>query len=403
MTGLARAAWLAARVLPTTAIVSPLGWTVLACTVGAWLFGWQLGWVEFSLMAGTGLFALVLCALLTIGRTTLRVTVDVQPARLVAGTPAAGRVTTHNLARTRLLPIALELPVGPATARFDLPSLAGGATHEELFVAPTARRGVIPIGPATTVRGDPFGLVRRKVSWTGVTELFVHPVTVALESFGSGLLRDMEGRTTNEMSMSDLAFHTLREYAPGDDRRYIHWRSSAKVAAGAPDGRFLVRQFQDTRRSHLLLVVDGDPACYRDADDFETAVSVAASVAVRAVRDEMTVTVVAAGRVVRSETVQRTLDGFAGVSADPLPLGDATANGARVAPDASVVLLVTGAAPTFTDLHRAASYCPQEVAKLALRVDPAADAGVSAAGPLTMLTLSGLADLPALLRAVSVR
>ena len=57
--------------------------------------------------------------------------------------------------------------------------------------------------------------------------------------------------------MSDLAFHALREYQPGDDRRYIHWRSSAKA------GRLLVRQFLDTRRSHVTVIVDPDPEQYR--------------------------------------------------------------------------------------------------------------------------------------------
>ena len=115
---------------------------------------------------------------------------------------------------------------------------------------------------ATTVHGDPLGLVRRTVAWTERTELFVHPLTVSLESLGAGLLRDLEGTVTPDLSMSDLAFHALREYQPGDDRRYIHWRSSAK------HDRLLVRQFLDTRRSHLAVVVDTSPEVYaRDVDD----------------------------------------------------------------------------------------------------------------------------------------
>ena len=66
--------------------------------------------------------------------------------------------------------------------------------------------------------------------------------------------------------MSDLAFHALRDYQPGDDRRYIHWRSSAKA------GRFLVRQFLDTRRSHVAVVVDSEAANYTDPDEFELAI-----------------------------------------------------------------------------------------------------------------------------------
>ena len=75
--------------------------------------------------------------------------------------------------------------------------------------------------------------------------------------------------------MSDLAFHALREYQPGDDRRYIHWRS-------AKAGRLLVRQFLDTRRSHVTVLIDTDPEQYRSGEtDVETAISVGSSIRAR--------------------------------------------------------------------------------------------------------------------------
>ncbi|MBK8868484.1 MAG: DUF58 domain-containing protein [Actinomycetales bacterium] len=190
---------------------------------------------------------------------------------------------------------------------------------------PTHRRGVIPVGPARTVQGDPFGLVRRTVLWTEVTELFVHPRTVALDSLGAGLLRDLEGSVTEDQSMSDLAFHALRDYQPGDDRRYIHWRSSAKA------GRLLVRQFLDTRRSHVCVVVDPDAGSYRggaeavgeltagrtvpiaggalpEVRDLETALSVAGSIALRCFRDDQDTTVVCGPHATSKATPHRTLD-----------------------------------------------------------------------------------------------
>ena len=139
---------------------------------------------------------------------------------------------------------------------------------------PTQRRGVIPIGPATTVRGDPFGLLRRAVTWTELHRAVRATGDRAARVARRRLAARPRGQTTNDLSMSDLAFHALREYEPGDDRRYIHWRSSAKA------GRFLVRQFLDTRRSHIAVVVDSDAGRPTPtASDFELAISAAASIA----------------------------------------------------------------------------------------------------------------------------
>jgi uncharacterized protein (DUF58 family) len=385
------------RLQPVAAVVTSLGWTVLGVGIAAWVLGWRLGWKELVLVAAACLIVLVLSAVFLLGRALLRVEVELEPRRVVVGTPAAGRVTITNASRRRLLPLRVEVPVGAGTATFAVPSLAGRGQHEEIFVVPTHRRAVIPVGPASSVRGDPLGLLRRQVAWTAMLELIVHPRVVALESLGAGLLRDLEGRTTDDISMSDLAFHALRDYVPGDDVRYVHWRTSARI------GKLMVRQFVDTRRSHLTVVVDGSPESYGD-DEFEDAVSVAASLVVRVTRDEQEATVVGAGANASGKTAQRLMDALARTELSDVDSDLSTLAGRarRSAPGTSVAILVSGSRPSFAHFRAAAARFPAEVNVLVVRVDPHAASTVAAAGGavgIDVLSLRQLNDLPHLLRA----
>lgn len=447
---LAAPAWRAVR--QRLSWVSPLGWGVLVLAAGCWWLGVRFGWVEPLMIAASALVLFGCCVLLALGRTSVRIEAQVDPDRVTVGQPATGRVVVTNVGRAPKLPLVVELPVGVAAARFVLPPMLPGASFEELFVVPTHHRGVIPVGPATTVQGDPLGLVRRTLRWTERTELFVHPRTVALETIGAGLLRDLEGSVTEDQSLSDLAFHALREYQPGDDRRYIHWRSSAKA------GKLLVRQFLDTRRSHLTVVVDPDPRSYPsgfealtgragsagvfdphpiapggagtggegapgegagdgpgDVDpttgrrvprtkdgrafdvDVETGIAVAASLAMRALLDEQDTTVVCGTSIITRSSAQRVLDEFARLRIGPVDLLRTAVDAAEAAPDTSVAVFVTGPHRGFLDLQRAAAQFGPEVRTLVVRVDPADPGGVRRAGGLLVLTLPALTDLRLLL------
>ena len=379
-------------------VVTPFGWAVLAIMVAAWVIGWQLGWREAMLLAAACLLLIVMSLVFLIGRATLPVSVLLQPRRVSVGAPAAGQVSVTNVSPRRMWPIRLELRVGAAVARFNLPALPGGRHHDELFVIPTTRRAVVPVGPARTVRGDPLGLMRREVAWTGVTELFVHPRIVGLDPLSSGLLRDLEGQSSNAVSMSDLAFHALRDYAAGDDRRYIHWRSSART------GQLMVRQFVDTRRIHATVVVDGRPASYASEEEFELALSAAGSIAVRAVQDEQQASIIAAREAVADGNIQQILDALTRADfADDADLATLAGGVLRTAPDTSLAVLITGSIVPFRVVRRAAAALPPEIDTVALRVDPAADPGMTTVGELTVLTLRALNDLPALIRVVAER
>ena len=401
---------LSRRLLPVVDVlrwVSGLGWTILATGALCWVVGVRYGWVELLVVAAACFLLVAACLLLALGRAQVEIRTRLEPRRVTVGDPATGQVVVRNTSRTPILPIVVELPVGVDTARFLLPPMGPGAEREELFVVPTHRRGVIPVGPARTVRGDPLGILRRTLELTQVQELFVHPRIAAVESLGAGLLRDLEGSVTEDQSMSDLAFHALREYQPGDDRRHIHWRSSAKA------GRLLMRQYLDTRRSHVCALVDTDPRSYvgaeRDLDDegdapeigdLETAISVAGSVAVRAMRDEQDVTVVCGSHQVSRSTPQLVLDVLARVEPAPLDLVALAVRGVDLAPDTSILVLVSGPRRPFVEIQRACAQFAPEVRSVVVVVDATASPAIRHAGGLVVLTVGALTQLRRVLLAV---
>lgn len=388
------------RVLAT---VTPFGWTTLALAGFGWLLAALFGWRELALLAAVLLVGFAIACGFTIGRMNLAVTLEADPLRVTVGESSAARVSVTNLARTPVLPIGLEFPVGEALGRFTLPALGAGASHDEVVIIPTQQRGVIELGPVVTQRGDPFGLVRREVTWTQRLELFVHPRRVPLEPLGAGLLRDLEGHTTNDTSMSDLAFHTLREYAPGDDRRYIHWRSSAKVSSASGSGTFLVKQFLDTRRSHIAVVVDADEASYADEAEFELAVSVGASVAVRALADEMDLTIVVGEHAASRPHPALALDTFSRAGHGPWPLAPSTGRLTQLAPDVSVAILVSGSRAGFGCFARARAHLAPEVHTFAITAERGAAMALRQASGMAVLTVGNLNDLPRVLLGVSVQ
>lgn len=391
-------AWL----LRVSAVVTPLGWTMAIVVPVAFVIGYRFGWIELVAVAYAGSVLIIVAAVYLIGRNAFIITLAVGHARVVVGETASGTVTATNPTRRRLLGVSIEVPVGPGLAELAMPSLGRGSTFEHEFQVPTTRRGVISIGPVRTVRADPVGLVRRELVWTDVSELFIHPRTIGIPSTSTGFVRDLEGNPTKDLSNSDVSFHALREYVRGDERRYIHWKSTAKT------GTYMVRQFEETRRSHLVIALSLAAGDYASADEFEMAVSVAGSLGARAIRDARNVSVVASGltpefakkkvlavRHLATLTRTRLLDDLAVVElADAaLSIVDVAKVAAGEVTGISVAFLVCGSVPNAAELRAASTKFPAGVEVIAIVCDPETVPGLRRVSGLSVLTIGYLEDL----------
>jgi len=367
-------------------MVTVLGWTVGALGVVAWVAGFVWGWQEMMVIAGGSLLLGAIAVALTLGRLDLSSTIEVSPSRVVVGERAAGALTVTNKRSRTARGLRVEMPVGKAIAAYSLASLKGGDATDELFIVPTNRRAVISVGPVATVKGDPLGLMRRTETWGGVEEIYVHPKTVPLSTMAAGLIRDMEGQATPQLSPSDVAFHTLREYVAGDDRRHIHWKSSAKI------GNLMVRQYVDTRRSHVAVLLSIDLDDYADADEFELGVSCAASAAMQALRDEQTLSLFAGGRQLVAENPKRMLDRFSAIEATRGAGGlDHALTAARtLAADASVAVLCVGSAVPIANVRRSATRMSLDATGIVLRADFEAKPGYQVIGTTKFVNVPAL-------------
>lgn len=381
------------HMVPAVGVVGPLGRLVLAAVVVLAVLGLTLGWQEAGVGAIFGTLLLLGAVGFVLGRSEYDVDLDLTRTRVAVGDRAVGAVTVASAASRPLRPASLELPVGAAIASFYLPQLEPGQSYEDLFTIPTTRRTVLTIGPVRSVRADPLHLLRREVMWTEPVELFVHPRTVALGASTPGFIRDLEGLPTHDLANTDVSFHALREYQPGDDRRHIHWRSTART------GTLMVRQFEQTRRSHIGIGLSTEASEYDGEADLELAISVAASIGLQAAREQRNLDVITSSGPLRSRTGRALLDdatrltGTTGMAAV-----DLARTTAETLPNASVIFFVVGMHVSAADLRRAAAWVPVGIRTLAIRCGTGAPAARATIGDLVVLTIGSLDELGSVLR-----
>jgi uncharacterized protein (DUF58 family) len=139
-------------------------------------------------------------------------------------------------------------------------------------------RGLHLVGPTSIRSGDPFGFFTRQMTIDHVTPFLVYPDVVTLENMRFPPDFPFGARRVRRHLLTDpLHIIGVRDYAPDDSIRHIHWKASARL--GEPQ----VKVFEPTVDLHtgLFLNLDTFERYWEGMDSVraESAIIAAASIA----------------------------------------------------------------------------------------------------------------------------
>ena len=368
--------------------VTPTGWAVITLVIVGLVLAVAFQWVEALACALAGVVALVLAAMRVAWRPPHVVSIRVPNERIVAGQTAVGEISVRNERARSARSGIIELPIGTGTGEFVVPPLGAHETWDEMFLISSRHRGLINVGPARAVRSDALGLLRRVRMWDEPVLLHVHPRTVRVPFDATGFQLDVECVSTGKLSSSDVSFHALRDYEPGDDRRAVHWQSTARL------GKLIVRQYEETHRSHHVIVLDTSRDAW-DHDTFETAVSVAGSLGLANLRESRPVSLSTTEGWLPSGVAMRLLDALSEVKARSFgDLSRRVREAVAQRPGVSALTLIVG--PNVTDIEAAhlARLAPIDVPVSIIRIGAEGVRARRDLGRGVLLDCSTLDDLP---------
>ena len=368
--------------------VTPTGWAVITLVIVGLVLAVAFQWVEALACALAGVVALLLAAMRVAWRPPHVVSIRVPNERIVAGQTAVGEISVRNERARSARSGIIELPIGTGTGEFVVPPLGAHETWDEMFLISSRHRGLINVGPARAVRSDALGLLRRVRMWDEPVLLHVHPRTVRVPFDATGFQLDVEGVATGKLSSSDVSFHALRDYEPGDDRRAVHWQSTARL------GKLIVRQYEETHRSHHVIVLDTSRDAW-DHDTFETAVSVAGSLGLANLRESRPVSLSTTEGWLPSGVAMRMLDALSEVKARSFgDLSRRVREAVAQRPGVSALTLIVG--PNVTDIEAAhlARLAPIDVPVSIIRIGAEGVRARRDLGRGVLLDCSTLDDLP---------
>jgi uncharacterized protein (DUF58 family) len=302
------------------------------------LAGFVLVWLLAKIVAGTAMYLFAYGLLLLFG-----VCFFLAPRHLKLVGNRAGLFPRAHEGDRLEVEVTLEAQRGVTTfileervperlgqpVRVPITKLSSGEKLTHRYSVRCQRRGVYEIGPLVAVKGDPLGLTQRETLIAEPFELLVHPrIEIVSDRPLTRQFEDPPIRPpVSKPWPSGLEFYGMREYKPGDDLRRIVWRASART------GKIMVREAEQGITDKITIILDTNRGTHsRDgeglSESFETGVRVAASLAVRHLREGYEIKAVANGgpitRPLRGPTSQLLmLDALARIELDREPLGKA--------------------------------------------------------------------------------
>ena len=195
------------------------------------------------------------------------------PHRAMVGELVEHHFEVQNTGR-RPTPVAtlVHQVHGYPPATILIPALPPGGTADVALTRRPQLRTVSHRHHLTASTGAPFGFVEHRRVWHLDATLVIHPGPVEPDDVprwaGDG------DEPSGARARTGAHPHGIRQWRPGDDRRHVHWRATAR------HGRLVVVEPEQTVSPRLALVVAGDAGHL----PWEALVSRAAWTAVAAIR-----------------------------------------------------------------------------------------------------------------------
>ncbi|MEV5027468.1 DUF58 domain-containing protein [Paenibacillus sp. LPE1-1-1.1] len=164
---------------------------------------------------------------------------------------------------------------------------------EVSYRTPALRRGVYRFGVTNCVTEDIFGLFQHKGRLDLPDKLLVLPQKVHIREWKQlhQIFQGFRHHNIKSQSFQESAqMNGIREFINGDRLSRIHWNATAKT------GTWKSKEFEKEALPRIIIVLDRNMHAYRSKEQFELAVSIAASLIDYLTANHLSVGLVSVGK-----------------------------------------------------------------------------------------------------------
>ncbi|RXZ77214.1 DUF58 domain-containing protein [Paenibacillaceae bacterium] len=215
-----------------------------------------------------------------------------------------------------------------------------------MYLTPPLQRGYYRFAQGICLTRDIFGLLEHTGKFASPATFSVLPQIIPIRTWNQlhrGLKGPFSHAATSRAAKDTTQINGVRDYLYGDRLSRIHWNATAKT------GEWKSKEFEREAMPRSILILDRHEPAYAQSEQFELAVSTAASLFEFGMRKETSMGLVSAGAnlegfAARSTPDQRkaVMNHFVGVAADsPLPLYPALRQAARLLTPGSFAVIVS--------------------------------------------------------------